>query len=117
MIRTEPLSKDLVSGWEKAFQRRMPQVLQSYTKNSGAQLRSFHQAVEARAMANGTGVAGLHMLAHQLTTYEQTFADLGTQMVNQIMSLQKDANREFTPQILEMMRPANRVCTNESGKF
>jgi len=56
------------------------------------------------------------MLAQQLTTYEQTFSDFGNQMVNQIMGLQKDANREFTPQILEIMRPAYYACTVESGK-
>jgi hypothetical protein len=44
----EPMSKFIASGWEQAFQRHLPQVLDEYTKSSKKLLNEFHQKIEAR---------------------------------------------------------------------
>jgi hypothetical protein len=112
---TEPIIKQLGSDWEKAFARRLPHVLQSFTKSTKTLLQSFHQDVQTRAVKSGTGIAGLAMLGQQLQTYERIFQDLTTQMVNVICERQRDANREFTPVIARQLLSAYQYCVAESG--
>jgi hypothetical protein len=112
---TEPIIKQLGSDWEKAFARRLPHVLQSFTRSTKALLQSFHQAVQARAVKSGTGIAGMAMLGQQLQTYEHIFQDLTNQMVIVIGERQRDANREFTPVIARHLLSAYQYCVAESG--
>jgi hypothetical protein len=112
---TEPIIKQLGSDWEKAFARRLPHVLQSFTKSTKTLLQSFHQDVQNRAVKSGTGIAGLAMLGQQLQTYERIFQDLTTQMVTVIGERQRDANREFTPVIARRLLSAYQYCVAESG--
>ncbi|RMX99159.1 hypothetical protein D0867_12197, partial [Hortaea werneckii] len=44
----QPVYKQLASAWEKAFQRRLPHILQSFTKTGSAMLKKFHAAVADR---------------------------------------------------------------------
>ncbi|OCL10223.1 hypothetical protein AOQ84DRAFT_387654 [Glonium stellatum] len=112
----EPITKQLATGWERAFRRRLPHVLNTYTKQSNALLTAFHQAVEARSRHNGAGIARLNMLAGQLRAYSQVFANLAAAMVEQMTTQQRDANREFTPVIGAAMETVYRICADESGK-
>jgi hypothetical protein len=112
---TEPIIKQLGSDWEKAFARRLPHVLQSFTKSTKGLLQSFHQDVQSRAVKSGTGIAGLAMLGQQLQNYERIFQDLTSQMVNVIGERQRDANREFTPVIAARLLSAYQYCVAESG--
>ena len=59
---TEPVIRGLASNWEKAFARRLPSVLQSFSKKSKSLLLAFHKDIEVRCMKQGVGVAGLAML-------------------------------------------------------
>ena len=107
--------KLLATGWEKAFARRLPKVLEGYKKSSNALLKSFHRSVEARARSRGAGAAGMNVLAHQLHVYEQQFAHLAGMMVEIIQNMQRDANREFVPVISQCMTAAYEQCVAESG--
>jgi hypothetical protein len=111
----EPMTKLIASGWEKAFQRRLPQVLDEYTKTSKKLLNEFHKKVEARASERGVGIAGISMLSNQIKTYEKLFADIKTQMATIMTEHQREANREFTPAITQAMEYAYTVCTEEQG--
>ncbi|OCK74971.1 hypothetical protein K432DRAFT_409418 [Lepidopterella palustris CBS 459.81] len=111
----EPITKHLATGWERAFQRRLPHALQNYTTASGNRLRSFHQAVEARARLHGASTVSLNMLANQLQVYEQIFANLAVAMVGIITEQQREANRSFTPVIAAAMSAVYTYASNESG--
>ncbi|TVY91113.1 Nuclear GTPase SLIP-GC [Lachnellula willkommii] len=113
---TEPVIRGLASNWEKAFARRLPSVLQSFSKKSKSLLLAFHKEIEARCMKQGVGVAGLAMLGQQLRNYEGTFVNLTHEMVELINNLQREANREFTPVIANTLASAYEFCTAESGK-
>lgn len=111
---SEPLYKHLASGWEKAFQRRLPHVLKACAKGFASDLRSFHKAVEDHSFSHG-GNPRLGMLAQQLNAYEAVFTDLAGKMVDLINERQRDINREFTPNVCTAMLFAYDVCANESG--
>ena len=112
---TEPIIKQLGSHWEKAFARRLPHVLQSFTKSTKQLLQSFHNDIQARAVRTGAGLVGLAMLNQQLRNYEHIFEDLTQQMVALIGECQRDANRKFTPVIARHLLSAYQYCTAERG--
>lgn len=112
---TEPIMKHLANHWEKNFSRRIPSVLRSFTTKTNLILKNFHQAVESRSRKNGTGIAGLVMLAQQLRTYESSFSILNIEMIEAINSLQRDANREFVPVIAQNLVSSYHHCAGESG--
>ncbi|KAK0126069.1 hypothetical protein ONS95_007689 [Cadophora gregata] len=112
---TEPIIKHLASHWEKVFAQRLPRVLSSFSRQAKGLLTAFHHDIESRSMKTGTGSAGVAMLGQQLKNYEQIFATLATQMIEIINSLQREANREFTPVIARNLSTAYDYCTSESG--
>ncbi|KAK5708963.1 hypothetical protein LTR17_020189 [Elasticomyces elasticus] len=113
---TEPLYKQLASTWEKAFQRRLPHILQSFTRAGSDLLRKFHATVAERCRQKGHGVARIGVLQAQLQTYQAIFADLATMTIAGISEGQREINREFTPVIAAAMQDAYDWCTNETGK-
>jgi len=66
-------------------------------------------------MKQGAGVAGLAMLGQQLRNYEGIFVNLTQQLVEVINTLQRDANREFTPIIASNLASAYEWCAAEVG--
>lgn len=113
---TEPLLKQLASAWEKAFQRRLPHILQTFKRSATTVLKQFHSAVEARTREKGHGLARIAMLGTQLDAYSAIFGDLAQAAVDSITEGQREINREFTPAIAQAMNPAYEYCTNEAGR-
>ncbi|KAK3706114.1 hypothetical protein LTR37_012941 [Vermiconidia calcicola] len=107
---TEPISKHLATVWEKMFQRRIPHILQSFTKAGTDLLKKFRAVVEARCREKGHGVSRIGLLGNQLTAYQAIFNDLSPAMVGQINESQREINREFTPVITAMMEQAYQQC-------
>jgi hypothetical protein len=112
---TEPIMKHLANNWEKAFARRVPSVLQSFTRKAKAVITTFHREVEERSRKNGAGAAGLSMLSQQLRTYEATFSIVTSEMAEAVNNLQRDANREFVPVVAARLASAYQYCVNEHG--
>lgn len=110
-----PIIKKLATGWERAFQNRLPKAFDALTKDSAKLLHNFHEAVEERARSNGVGLASLATLKMQIYTYEQLFADLNQVLVARMNELQRDANRDFTPTIGNIMHTVYDICANECG--
>jgi hypothetical protein len=111
----DPIRKKLATGWERAFQTRLPKAVDAYINNSSRLLHGFHEAIEERAKPNGASLANLSILKTQICNYEQLFKDLGVVLFTQMNELQREANREFTPSVAEMMHAAYDVCTEERG--
>ncbi|CAD0094133.1 unnamed protein product, partial [Aureobasidium vineae] len=106
--------KHLANGWEKAFHRRLPQVLKACAKGFSNDLRAFHKAIEVHSFSHG-GNPRLGLLSQQLSNYEAVFSDLGSKMVELINERQRDINREFTPNVCNAMLVVHNVCTAEAG--
>ncbi|KAF2179023.1 hypothetical protein K469DRAFT_597528 [Zopfia rhizophila CBS 207.26] len=111
----EPITKRLATGWERAFQHRLPKTLEKYAQNSSQILHDFHYLIEQHARQNGAGIASLQMLGSQIYNYEQLFKELGGHLHNHIMELQRTANREFTPVIASLMHAVYDACAQEHG--
>lgn len=114
--RAEPLYKHLATGWEKAFQRRLPHVLKACAKGFSKVLGSFYNDLEERARKRGGANPRLALLKRQLTAYDAVFTDLANRMVETINEQQREANREFTPVVCQAMANAYTRCTDERGK-
>ncbi|RMY69573.1 hypothetical protein D0863_06362 [Hortaea werneckii] len=111
----QPVYKQLASAWEKAFQRRLPHILQSFTKAGSAMLKKFHTAVADRCRQQGQSIARIGMLKTQLGAYDAIIKDMANNTIRQINDGQRDINREFTPVISQAMSPAYDVTAAESG--
>jgi len=107
--------KKLATGWERAFINRLPKAFDAFVKDSGRLLHIFHTAIEDRARNNGVGLASLGALKNQIHTYEQLFVDLNQVLVTKMTELQREANRDFTPTIANIMHTVYDICANESG--
>ncbi|KAH7392794.1 hypothetical protein BKA66DRAFT_567533 [Pyrenochaeta sp. MPI-SDFR-AT-0127] len=112
----DPILKKLASGWERAFQMRLPKAFGTYIGNSNKILHRFHEAIEERAHENGVSLANLSILKTQVHTYEQLFKDLGIVLLTQMTELQREANRDFTPTIANIMHTVYDLCTVEHGQ-
>lgn len=93
----EPVYKQLANAWEKSFQCRLPNIIQTFKRSATNTLRKFHAAVEQRTKDKGHGLARIGMLGNQLEAYSAIFGEMvvsATQMLNEG---QREVNREFTP--------------------
>ncbi|KAF2995752.1 hypothetical protein E8E14_003295 [Neopestalotiopsis sp. 37M] len=111
----EPISKDLATGWERAFQRRIPLILDQFASSTKAQLSKFHQSAVERAQQRHTNVAGVMMLSQQILSHIRTLGELPGTLKATITDLQREASRQFVPVIMEAMAYAYHVCTEERG--
>ena len=113
----DPISRNLATGWERAFQRRMPAILSSFATKSKKLLSDFHQAARARAIQRHTNISGLYTLGNQILAHIRTLEDLPAMLRGTITELHRDASRAFTPVIMEAMMYAYEACTGERGKL
>ncbi|KAH6642388.1 hypothetical protein C7974DRAFT_420684 [Boeremia exigua] len=111
----EPIIKNLATGWERAFQNRLPKAFATFIADSGKILHKFHEAVEARARDNGIGLASLSTLKTQIHTYEKLFGELNQALIHSMTEMQREANRDFAPTILDIMQTAYQTCVDEHG--
>ncbi|KAK4199425.1 hypothetical protein QBC40DRAFT_349451 [Triangularia verruculosa] len=110
-----PISRQLPSGWERAFQRRLPDSLNAFVARFKAVLKEFHTAAVKRAVDRGSDYHGVNMLGQQLETHGHGLVDIANQAVATMQERQRDASRSFTPTVQEVMRPAYDGCTEERG--
>ncbi|KAI1132388.1 hypothetical protein F5Y10DRAFT_231071 [Nemania abortiva] len=112
----DPISRNLATGWERAFQRRLPAILESFAKETGVKLQQFHQAAKARAEQRHTNITGLVTLSSQILAHIRTVHGLPAVVRAKITELQREASRQFTPVICDAMANAYTICTNEHGQ-
>ncbi|KAJ8108981.1 hypothetical protein ONZ43_g6263 [Nemania bipapillata] len=112
----DPISRDLANGWERAFQRRLPAILDSFAKKTAVKLQQFHQTAKARAEQRHTNITGLVTLSNQILAHIRTVQELPVTLRADITEIQREASRQFTPIICEAMTEAYDFCTNEHGQ-
>ncbi|KAK3307526.1 uncharacterized protein B0T15DRAFT_530475 [Chaetomium strumarium] len=111
-----PISRPLASGWERAFQRRLPSSFDNFLRILRTHLDSFHREATERARERrGGDFTGLAMLSQQLQAHSRLITDLGPAVLGLAQERQREANRAFTPVIQDEMTPAYDGCVNERG--
>ncbi|KAF2091800.1 hypothetical protein K490DRAFT_32560, partial [Saccharata proteae CBS 121410] len=111
----EPIIKNLATGWERAFQRRLPMQVANFTRKTVNLLRHFNDVVQKRAQDTGASLAGLAALNRQLQGYEPHLNEHAKVVVELMTATQRDASREFIPAIGLAMSHAYLVCSEERG--
>jgi hypothetical protein len=113
----DPVSRHLAGGWERAFQRRLPACLDGFLGALRSRLETFHREAteQARERGGGANYNGLAMLAQQLQAHGQRVADMRGGVLALAQELQREANRAFTPVIMDEMVPAYEGCVAERG--
>lgn len=113
----QPMEVKLTSGWERAFQRRLPGLLQTLVGHLTKMFETFHNDAVAYVKEHCVNLAGIQMLDQQLQGYRQRLKDIPALVTTITQEIQKDANRSFTPVIQEDMQPAYTVCYEEHGMW
>ncbi|KAI1170844.1 hypothetical protein F4777DRAFT_91817 [Nemania sp. FL0916] len=114
----DPISRNLASGWERAFQRRVPAAIHEFVQETAVKLHQFHQAAKIRAEqrhTNYAGLAGLATLSRQIQGHVRTVEALPTTINAIITESQRETSRQFTPVICHAMTTAYTICTEERG--
>ncbi|KAI0546525.1 hypothetical protein F4679DRAFT_598606 [Xylaria curta] len=111
----DPIYRNLATGWERAFNNRLPAHLKGLANEIIVKLRDFHRVAKARAEQYHANISGLVTLSIQILAHERTIQELPETIRDKVTALQRDANREFTPVIRDAMSDAYEICTNECG--
>lgn len=111
----EPLLKQVVSGWERAFVRRVPAVMKQMVKDVSNVVRKFHDTVSSRAQKIGAAGAKMYLLQEQMQVYEREIQRICDASVESLNARQKEANREFRPVIESEMQPVYERCMGDGG--
>jgi len=93
----------------------LPKAFANFVADSGKILHKFHEAVEERARQNGVGLASLSTLKTQIYTYEMLFGELNQILIESMTEQQREANRDFTPTIANIMHTVYESCTDLHG--
>ena len=107
--------KQLQNQWEKTFQRKLPHILQAFSKSGNNLLKDFHSVIESRCREKSHGLARIDMLGAGLRNYEHVFNDASAATIAYINEQQRDHNRAFVPVVTDAMQPAYEQCNDESG--
>ncbi|KAI9653730.1 MAG: hypothetical protein M1821_006924 [Bathelium mastoideum] len=111
-----PMMKALMSGWEKAFQQRLPHTLNEFVKAAYKIILNFHAQTVEQLRKSSRGQAAIGTLTQQLQSYGTSFHSVANQLISAISEQQKDVNRQFIPMITSALESAYECCVQESGK-
>jgi GTPase SAR1 family protein len=114
---TTPMVKELMNCWEKTFQRRLPEVFNSFPMVANTMIKDFHNAVEQRCVSQSLWVSRIARLSDNIVVLESAFNDLARQTISNVNEAQREINREFTPSVCTAMAPAYEQCSEENGKL
>ncbi|KAK1593767.1 Dynamin family-domain-containing protein [Colletotrichum navitas] len=111
----EPISRQLATGWERAFQRRLPRALESFAISARLLLEDFHRNAVSGSLERGNNHAGINMLSNQLRAHTARLKEIPVMIKTVVQELQREASRGFHPVIEQEMQPAYNICVAESG--
>ncbi|KXH33006.1 hypothetical protein CSIM01_05141 [Colletotrichum simmondsii] len=111
----EPISRQLASGWERAFQRRLPSAFEGFAMSARLLLEGFHGSVVARSQELGADYNGINMLSTQLRAHTARLREIPGTLRTVVQELQREASRGFHPVVQREMQPAYDICVAESG--
>ncbi|KAH6654027.1 Dynamin family-domain-containing protein [Truncatella angustata] len=110
----QPLKFALANAWERVFAKVVPQILEKFSGEIQHTTEQFHSDHKGRLRykINANDIA---MLDTQNQVRCRVFKDMVTEFRNKINALQRGANREFTPAIVEALDGAYVACVAEYG--
>jgi GTPase SAR1 family protein len=111
-----PMIKGLMKCWEKTFQRRLPEVFNSFPVIVNTMIKDFHEAIEQRCVSQNLWVSRIARLNDNIDVLESAFNDLAKQTIFNINEAQREINREFTPSVGAAMAPTYERCSQENGE-
>ena len=111
---TRPLKLKLASSWELTFTKEIPSVLEQFCHTIEHLINLFHEVLCDRL--KGTAAASrVKMLEPQLAAHIQSIKDLQETYRSDISLGQREASRDFTPEIKGTMGVAYDNSAAETG--
>ena len=110
-----PMIKDLMKYWEKAFQRRLPEVFNGFPVSANTMIKDFHDAIEQRCFSQSLWISRIARLSDNIVVLESAFNDLAKQTISNVNEAQREINREFTPSVATSMATTYGQCSEENG--
>ncbi|KAK3352312.1 hypothetical protein B0T25DRAFT_181918 [Lasiosphaeria hispida] len=110
----DPISKQIAGSWERVFQRRIPATMTDFAQDAQLRVETFHHKATERAQELGVA-HGLGLLDGQLQGHLALVSQMPNDYCEMAQEIQREANRSFTPEILNQMMPAYEDCADESG--
>ncbi|KAL8825163.1 MAG: hypothetical protein Q9170_007903 [Blastenia crenularia] len=114
-VLAEPLIKNILPGWEKAFFHQLPKRVRSFAWQVSDVLKTFHEEIDARFREVGCSTTSIGKLSQQLNVYNDKIEDAAGTVICSIDTSQKRINREFAPIIQEILRSGYKACSKERG--
>jgi len=110
------LKASLKESWPRVFFRQVPKALErSQTEHSRA-LEVFHSAALTAGRALGVDQRGLDALIQQIPAHAQSLRAAVEKGREEIKLLQREANRQFTVCIADMMAAVYKDCAQQTGR-
>ncbi|KAJ9292426.1 hypothetical protein DTO271G3_8781 [Paecilomyces variotii] len=109
----DPMLRDLLPSWQRAFQSKLPEQLSRAVSGSENLLQGFHNS-----LMDGNEVVTGHyrtILTTQNENYRRSLGVLFLSAAQSFKDLQRRVSREFTPTIAEAMESAYEQCSEERG--
>jgi hypothetical protein len=108
------LKETVAHRWTKAFNNSIPSALEELGQTTARHIAEFRVEVEGRMLLKRSANAQA-ALSDLIRGYEQSLADMETRK-EFVEDERKDASRQMTPAIAEVMAPTYRDCLNETGE-
>ncbi|KAF3022460.1 hypothetical protein E8E14_009658 [Neopestalotiopsis sp. 37M] len=105
----EPIKKLLANSWEAVFSTRIPNALAKFPAMSQCSRDHFQNIVKSRIPKKDRGVLIASLMEHV------RWEDIFKTFQSRIATLQREANREFTPAVTSNMTWAYERCAKERG--
>ncbi len=111
----EPLLKQLLLRWEKAFGHRVPEILENFSNNTKQAIAEFHADMKERRPELQYKAASFALLDNVVQTQCKNVKDSTMALQMSITNQQRKATRMLQPHIKKMMSPAFTECASEIG--
>ena len=108
----EPIS----SVWAEVFSMKVPDVAKELSQARVKSFRIFHKAIIDALEEMGSPSRVSATLVQQGKLYEEKIIRFALTINAKIRELNKDANRQFSPPLMEQMGHIYHECANDSGE-
>ncbi|KAK7952370.1 uncharacterized protein PG986_008098 [Apiospora aurea] len=109
-----PLKLKLATNWELSFCKEIPSVLDQFCDTIHERMHWFHESV-CMHIVGSAAATRVEMLKPQLDAHIQSIRDLQDTYRSDITQRQREASRDFTPEVKEAMAIAYSKSAEQKG--
>lgn len=112
----DPYLQKIGNGWEQAFSRSIPALLDKFVTTFSDTLKGFQDTMAARPELQKCKKSSMRMFSKQLEAHCSSIERTITMMKEDIPRRQREANSFFLPEIKQEMMHVYDLCKEEKGE-